>query len=165
MNHRIASILIIVLQVTIFAANAGPVRLWKPAELFERSEIVIIGQPFEIKATGEKGSIQLGGGRILPTVFYTAKVRVDEVIKGDDLRMELHALRVKKEAKVISVTYSIIDESKIVDDHYVHRVSLQDDRLFLLYLKASKDGVYIGALNGEIDDYQAAKPLRKLSAE
>ena len=165
MKHRIVSILIIVLQLAISPARAGEVRLWKPTELIERSEIVIIGQPFEIKVTGEKGSIQLGGGRILPTVFYTAKVRVDEVIKGDDLRMEIHELFIKKETKVISVTYSIIDESKLVDDHYVHRVSLQDDRLFLLYLKASKDGVYIGALDGEINDYQSAKPLRKLEVK
>ncbi len=159
MNHRIASILIIALQLAIFPAHAGPVRTWKPNELFERSEIVIIGQAFEIEATGKKGSIQLGGGRILPTVFYTAKVRVVEVIKGDDLQKDTDELRVKAKVKAISVTYSIIDEAKVVDPHYVHRFSLQDDKLFLLYLNSAKDGGYIAALDGEIDDYQAAKPL------
>jgi hypothetical protein len=165
MNHRIAHFLIIIFQIAIFPAYGDGVRLWKPSELLERSEIVIIGQPFDIKATGETGSIQMGGGSIFPTVFYTAKVRVDEVIKGDDFRMVVHNLFVKNEAKVISVTYSIIDESKIIDHHYVHRVTLQDDRMFLLYLKASKGGVYVSSLDGEINDYQTAVPLRKLPAE
>ncbi len=165
MNHRIVTILIINLLVVIFPARAGEVRIWMPKELNDRSDIAIIGQPLEIKATGEKGSIQLGGGRILPTVFYTAKLRVDEVIKGDDLLKEIYRLRSTNEKKVISITYSIIDEAKVVGDHYVHRFKLKEDGLFLLYLKVANGGGYVAALDGETDDGQAAALLRIQVAE
>lgn len=41
----------------------------------------------------------------------------------------------------------------------MHKISLKKDGLFLLYLNPTKDGTYLNALEGEVNDYQAAKTL------
>ena len=161
MSIRITLILVSFF-LTIYSARADWVKKWKPSELFERAEVVIIGQPTEINATGKKGTIRLNPRHTAPSAIFKAKVRVVEVIKGEALIGENGHLK----AEEIAITYSRVDETKRENVHldYVYRIDLKKDGLFLLYLNRSKEGGYVNALEGERNDYQAAKPLRAKAA-
>lgn len=91
---------------------------------------------------------------LIPTDIYTAKVEIIQVIKGEKL-MESGQLKVKE----LAMTFSKVGETKIIDTQYVHRINLTKDRLFLMYLNPTENGSFLSALEGEVDDYQAAKPL------
>ena len=147
MNRNLVYIISLVFCIQVI--SAGEVRTWKPIELLDKAELVIIGKPENINETGKKGSIKLGGGRILPIKYFSASVKVVEIVKG--------VIGKETELKVI---YSRIDDSKIVDSHYVHRFHLDKKSLYLLYLKKSNSGHYISALHDEINDSQSAKVIK-----
>ncbi len=111
-------------------ACGGEVPHFTPAEMLQRADVVIVAQPIEIKLTDKKGHIQFHGGKVVPLNYYEAKVRIDKVIKGDELGGEL------------LIAYS----NQIVATHAVSRIWLREGVLYLLYLKRTEDGVYVGAL-------------------
>lgn len=156
MNRRIILIVSIsALMLSISSAHAGAVRLWTPKELFERSEVVLIGCPIHIEATGKKGTMRFNERLSpIPTDIYSANVQIIQVIKGDEL-MDRGRLRVKE----VEVIFSRVGKTVIIDTQYVHRISLKKDGLFLFYLNPTKDGTYLNALEGEVNDSQAAKSL------
>ena len=156
MNIKKAFIMIGTLLVSIPALHAGAVRTWKPMELFERAEVVIIGRPTKVMATGEKGTIQFGNrkeGREIPIAFFTAKVHVVAVIKGEDIEKE------------ITVKYSRVDYTRIPGPVHVQRIGLGEDVLYLLYLNPTSGDDYVGALDSEFHQRQAAKALALISTE
>jgi hypothetical protein len=70
-------------------ASARPMIDWTPAELFERSEVVVVGKPTSVRATGKTGKIQLGKNPETPVIFYSAKVQVIATIKGEKVAKEI----------------------------------------------------------------------------
>ncbi len=156
MNIRNTLILTTALLVSVHSLRAGEVRKWSPAALFERAEVVIIGRPTQITATEEKGTIRFGyrkEGREIPIAFFTAKVQVVEVVKGENIEKE------------VTLTYSKVDYTRIPAPVHVQRIWLREDVLHLFYLNPTKDGVYVGALNREFHQGQAAKALESKSTE
>ena len=148
-------ILISALLLPISLVRAGAVKFWTPKELIDRSEVVIIGRPILIEDTGRKGSVLYGEIKLpIPTDIHSAKIEIIQVIKGEKL-MEYGQLKVKE----LAMTFSKVGETKLIDTQYVYRIDLSTDRLFLMYLNSTEDGSYLSALEGEVDDYQAAKPL------
>jgi len=143
--------------LVINAAEARPVKLWTPAELFERSEIVVVGKPTKVEPTGKTGTIQLGERNpMIPVAFYLAKVQILQTIKG---------LPIEKE---ITVEYSQVDHSQLDPPVIVNgpgRFWVEEGGLFLLYLNKSGSGVYVGTLNGDFDDGQASKLLARKNTE
>lgn len=155
MHIRITIVLLTVLSVSFMTIHAGEVRTWKPDELLERSEVVIIGRPTQITATGKKGTIRFGHreeGREIPIAYYTAKVRVVKVIKGDNVKEE------------ITLTYSQVDYTRTPDIVHVCKMNLRSGGFFVFYLNPEGEG-YVGALNDEFHDGQAASPIRLESTE
>lgn len=134
---------------TFNLACAGEVPTWTPAELFERADVIIVGQPTKIETTDERSSISFHGGKVVELRHHKAQVRIEHVIKGGDLDDD------------IIVTYS----NQIDTTQAVSRIWLNEESLFILYLKRSKDGGYVGALEGEYHDGQAAKRLAKKQTE
>ncbi len=140
---------------TLFLSNAAvarPVKLWTPSELLERSEIVMIGKPTSIKATGKTGTIQLGKNAETPVQFYSAKVEVIALIKGEEV------------VKEIAVEFSTVNSDEVQINGAI-RFWLEEGRLFLLYLKKGDGGTYVGALDGEFDDGQAGVRLPETNTE
>ena len=132
------------------AADARLVKSWTHSELLERSEIVVVGKPTSVRATGKTGTIQLGKNPPVPVIFYSAKVDVIATIKG------------KKVAKEITIIYSNVDpEETPVLANGPSRVWLKEGKQFLLYLKKGDGDAYVGVLNGDYDDGQASKLLSK----
>jgi len=155
MHIRITIVLLTVLSMSLISMHAGEVRTWKPDELLERSEVVIIGRPTQITATGKKGTIRFGHreeGREIPIAYYTAKVRVVKVIKGGNVKEE------------IVLTYTQVDYTRTPDIVHVSKMKLESSEFFVFYLNP-KGGGYVGALNDEFHDGQAATPLRLKKAE
>jgi len=156
-NYAIPMLAGITLMLLSPAVVARPVKLWTPAELFERSEIVVVGQPTEIQATGKTGTIQLGKRNpVIPVAFYSAKVRIVETIKGQQLEKE------------ITIEYSQVDYSQLDPpglENGPGRFRVEEGGLFLLYLNKSGEGVYVGALNGDFDDDQASKLLARKNTQ
>jgi hypothetical protein len=141
------------LALALFAgpADARPMKVWKPAELFEKAELVIVAKITELTSTGKKSTIHLGGGNVpQPVTEFSAKVQPIAIIKGEDIPKEL------------TVTYSNIDYDQLDPPVLVngpHRISLIKDKLFLLYLKKQDAHTYVGALDGDFDDGPAVKLL------
>ena len=156
-NYAIPMLAGITLMLLSPAVVARPVKLWTPAELFERSEIIVVGQPTEIQATGKTGTIQLGKRNpVIPVAFYSAKLRIVETIKGQQLEKE------------ITIEYSQVDYSQLDPpglENGPGRFWVEEGGLFLLYLNKSGEGVYVGALNGDFDDDQASKLLARKNTE
>ena len=163
MNARIALVLVSALLLTTSWACADWVKHWKPSELFERAELVIVGRTTVVAPTGGRGTIRLNARHASPSLVFRAKVRVVEVIKGELPREE----GAEPKTKEITITFSRLDPAKLghVDPTCVHRINLRKDGLYLLYLNASKDGTYVSVLEGERDDAQAVKLLRLETAE
>ena len=138
--------------LTNFAA-ARPMKIWTSAELWDRSDFVVIGKPKEIRATGETGTIQLGEkGAKIPVRYYSAKIEVVEIIKG------------KTSARETSISYSRVNYAVLNPPVLVNgpgRIWLEEGELFLFYLKKSKEGMYVSALDGDFDDAQAVKLLTR----
>lgn len=127
------------------AASARPMKNWTAAGLFERSEIVVVGKPVSVKATGKTGVIQLGKNAEMPVIFYSARVEVIATIKGE------------KVAKEIAVVFSLVDSKKAsVQVNGPMRFWLGEAQLFLLYLKKGNGNIYVGALDGDFDDGPAS---------
>lgn len=125
----------------IFTADAGEVRTWTPTELSQRADVIVVGQAIKIEATSEKGEIRFNGGKAVAQCYFKARVRIAQVIKGDDLGEEL-----------VFFYSNQIDKTQAVS-----RIWLKESELFLLYLQRTDDGGYVGALEGEFHDSQAAK--------
>ena len=130
--------------VMLCLAHAGEVRTWTPTELAERADIIIVGQPTKIELTKEKSIIHFGGGKAVKLQRYKAIIRIAHVIKGVDLE------------ESITLAFS----NQIDTTHAVSRIWLDEDSLFVLYLKRAEDGSYVGGLEGDFHDGQAAKRLR-----
>ncbi len=129
--------------VMICFANAGEMRTWTPAELADRADIIIVGQPTKIDPSQEKSIIRFNGGKAVQLRHYKARISIVHVIKGVDLED--------------SITLAFSNQTD--NTHAVSRVWLDEDSLFVFYLKRSEDGAYVGALEGEFHDGQAVKRL------
>ncbi|NQT84025.1 hypothetical protein HQ563_13445 [bacterium] len=157
MNRRLAIPLLsfATAGVISFAAFARPVRRWSPEELYERSDLVLIGIVTEVKDTGTTSTIRLASNPPLPVRTLRATVRVMEVVKG------------KTKDKVL-IEYTPLDWSKVLDPvvNGPGRISLQEGRVYLMYLTKEREAeFYVGVLNGEYDDYQAVKELKRRFSE
>ena len=130
----------------VSSSSARPVKWWSPEELAERSEVIIVGQAIDIKPTGKKGSIRLGGTNPeVPVLFYRATVQVNATVWGE------------KVEGTIEVEFSQVDFEKggrIVNGP--GRFALSKGQIYILYLKQGRGESYVGALFGEYDDNQAA---------
>jgi hypothetical protein len=150
-NLRLAGI---VVMFTCSAALARPYQIWAPSELLDRSEIVVVGRPTSVKATGKTGTIRLGENPEIPVIFYSAKVEVISTIKGE------------KVAKGITIIFSTVDPVKTpVLKNGPTRFWLKEGKLFLLYLKKGDEDAYVGALDGDFDDGQASSLLSNSNTE
>ncbi len=130
-------------------ASGGEVPIHTPEELMQRADVVIVGLPTKIELTEKKGHTQFHGGKIIPLQYYEARVRIGKVIKGEGLGEEL------------SITYS----NQIDATHAVSRIWLREGEQSLLYLRRAENGKYVGALEGELHDGQAASPLEIIKGE
>ncbi len=128
------------------AADARPVKLWKPSELFTRSDVVVVGEPTSVRATGKTGTIRLGKNPEIPVIFYSAKVDVILTIKGERM------------AKEIVVTFSTVNSNEIPPNG-PNRFWLKAGQLFRLYLKKGDGNTYVGVLDGDYDDGDASMLL------
>ena len=132
-------------------------RIISPAELLERSDVVIIGRVLSVEPTGKSGKIQLGKNPQLPVAFHCGKIEPVAIIKGEDL------------PEMITLTYSSVDNDKLNPPILVngpHRIWLEKDRLFLFYLKKAggAEAAFVGALDGDFDDGRAVIRLPDTSA-
>ncbi|NNE91096.1 MAG: hypothetical protein HKN23_05570 [Verrucomicrobiales bacterium] len=151
-NYNIPILAGITLTFLIQVASGRPMRTWTPAELFERSEIVVVGKPTSVTATGETGKIQLGKNAETPVRFYSAKVQVIAAIKGE------------KVAKEITVKFSTVSSEK-PQINGAMRFWLGEGQLFLLYLKKADEDIYVGVLDGDFDDGPASVLLPNSDTE
>lgn len=144
----------ITLTLLSHAVEARIMRFLTPFELLNRSEIVVVGRPTSVKATGKTGTIQLGKNPQIPVIFYSAKVEVIAVIKGE------------KVAKGITIIFSTIDSVKMpVQVNGPFRFRVEEGKNFLLYLKKGDGDTYVGVLDGDFDDGQASILLSKSNTE
>jgi hypothetical protein len=146
-------LLLIIASVCLLAGpvTARPMKTWKPAELLESAELVVVGKITEVISTEEESTINLGGSNApIPVTRYSATVQPVAIIKGEDTPKEL------------TVSYTNIDYEKLdppVQVNGPQRVFLIQDQLFRLYLKKGPAGNYVGALDGDFDDGPAVKIL------
>ncbi len=126
-------------------AEARPVRWWTPAELCERSDVVVLASPTSVRRTKRRGQIQLPGNAPLPVVTYEATLSVKHAIKGEEL-------------KQIEFHYSALDTKRVkAVANGPSRLHLTKGSVYVLYLRKKKgSSVFENALEGKFDDGQAA---------
>jgi hypothetical protein len=154
---RITAALAVSLLLCV-VADARPVKWWRPGELWERSEAVVLATPVSIEKTKEAGQIRLGNSPPLPVVTYKATLSVKCTIKGEVLkRMEFR--------------YSPLDRTRLGDRPIVNgpgRIRLEKGAIYVFYLRKQKrneETFFVGALEGQFDDEQAVVLVAPQRAE
>jgi len=126
-----------------FSAQARPVKLWSPEELYEKADAVIIGVAVEIQKTNQKSTLQSGGHGTIPTISRTAKLRVVYMIKG-------------KIPTEVDFRYRLLDSDTGLENG-PERVFLREGETCVFYLvkDSQNENAFVGVLEGEYDDKQA----------
>jgi hypothetical protein len=148
--NRFLTTLTLALALLAGPATARPMKVWKPTELLEKAELVIVGKITSIVPWGKGSTIQLGSNAPIPVKRECATVEPIATIVG------------KNVPKKLTLTYTNADYEKLDPPVLIngpHRINLIKDKLFLLYLKKGPGDVYVGALDGDYDDGPAVKIL------
>lgn len=146
------------LALSCLVAEARPVKRWSPQELYDRSDAIVIATAVSIEKTEETGQIQLANHPPDPVITCKARLLVKYVIKGKDL----------KEAEF---RYCPLDWARVGNKPLVNppgRIGLEKNALYVIYLKKQEQAgrtFFVGALEGEYDDGQAAVRIASQSAE
>jgi hypothetical protein len=142
-------ILVILVMSFLFciAADARPVRSCSAKELCDKSDVVVLATPVTIEKMNETHDIRLDKNPPLPVVTYKAKLSVQYVIKGEDL-------------KTLEFRFSPLDYAKLSGKGIANgplRIQLEKDAIYIFYLKKQKKAdqvFFVGVLEGDFDDAQ-----------
>ncbi len=148
----------IAILTSINLATAEPVKMWSPAELYERSEIVVVGRPTSVEATEKTDRFQHGKrSPAIPVRVYSAKVNVIATIKG------IYGKQVPKE---ITITFSTKDLENMPEVNPAPVwFWVKEGQMFLLYLKKGDGDTYVGALDPLYYNGQASRLLSNNNTE
>jgi hypothetical protein len=143
----------VLVVVGAYQAWARPVRGWSPEELYEKSEVVVIGVVTEVKDTGKSSSIQLGSNPPHPVKIHRARLKVVQTEKGQP-------------AREIVLEFATLDYEKIKGIvNGPIRIRVERARIYRMYLKKKNKNIFVGALDGAYDDGMAIKNLKLMPSE
>ncbi len=145
LNHAalLGSLLLVLFSLP---AQARPMRMWSPEELYARADFIVIGMPLEVTSTDRRSDIQAQPRTtIYEGVITRAQVEINHVIKG----------AVPNE---ITVQYtSLSSENQGSQAGAPVRLALEPFAVYVLYLRKDPDGGgYVPVLENEFDSDQSA---------